>query len=250
MTRWDGLRAGGVIVVAVAQVVAGGVGGTGVWGEPVGEVARSEPNPILPASGAFAIWSLVYLAVAAYAVWQVLPGQPGRPVHRACGWWVIGAGIANVGWILSFVQRRFVVAQAVILVLLVLLLIAWWRAERAAGRRTADRWWVSGPLALYTGWVTAAAAVGAVTTASATGVEVSAGTAVGALVAVAVVSAAVVLWWWGLAGFLASLWWALSWTAAAGDAAPPIAVGVAVTVVAAVRVLHSPRRIAVLFGHY
>ncbi|WP_007025186.1 tryptophan-rich sensory protein, partial [Saccharomonospora iraqiensis] len=167
--RTDRVRAVALLAVAVLQIVAGALGGTGAWGEPVGTVADAYPHPLLPAGTAFSIWSLIYVAVLALAVRQVLPSQRGREAHRRTGWWLVGAGACNIAWVVLFGQRWILPAQIVIVALLGALAAAWVAASRVPARDRWDRLLLHGPVALYTGWVAVATVVGAVTTAVAFG---------------------------------------------------------------------------------
>ncbi|WP_019807249.1 tryptophan-rich sensory protein, partial [Saccharomonospora halophila] len=171
--RTDRVRAVALLAVAVLQIVAGALGGTGAWGEPVGTVADAYPHPLLPAGTAFSLWSVIYVAVLALAVRQVLPSQRGREVHRRTGWWLVGAGVCNVAWVALFGQRWVLPAQVVIVALLGCLVAAWVAASRVLARDRWDRLLLHGPVALYTGWVAVATVVGAVTTAVALGAAVS-----------------------------------------------------------------------------
>ena len=87
-TSADLARGLAVMALAVIQIVVAGLGGSGATGEDVGTVARSYPTPVLPAGWTFAIWGLIYLAFLGYAVYQLLPAQRTRAVHRTTGWWL------------------------------------------------------------------------------------------------------------------------------------------------------------------
>ena len=87
-TSTDLARGLAVVGLAVVQIVVAGLGGRGALGEDVGTVARSYPTLVLPAGWTFAIWGPIYLAFLGYAIYQVLPAQRIRRVHRTTGWWL------------------------------------------------------------------------------------------------------------------------------------------------------------------
>ena len=251
--RTDIVRAVAVLVAALTQFAAGAVGGSGVADESVGDAARSYANPILPAGTAFLIWNVIYLAFLAYAVWQLLPSQRGRTIHRRTGWWLVAVGVLNAGWVGLFVSRQVWVSQIVIVALLAMLTVAWRRATsvpRTTRRPTQLLLWA--PLTLYTGWVLAATAVGALTTVAALGDD-GAGTVTGAvaLVLVGVVSVIVVLQAVAVVGFVISMVWALAWIAAESDdgvAVTSMVVALLVVLVLAVRLLRARDRSRAAFG--
>ena len=234
----SGLRAGAVLGAAVLQVLAGVVGGAGLWGEAVGDVANSYPTLLLPAGAAFTIWSLIYVAFFALAVRQALPGQRGRDVHRRTGWWLVGAGVLNATWVLLFTQRVVVGAQVVIVALLVCLGVAAVRL-RAPAEGWGDRLLLHLPVAVYLGWVAVAAVAGGATTTAAYGAAPTSGAAIAALLLTGAAAAVAVLRLPAVVGFAAAVCWALVWIAAGVDVtsvrvAALVAVG-AVAVTAAVR---------------
>lgn len=257
-TGVDGVRAAAVLVTAIAQCVVGGLGGSGRAGEPIGVVSAAFSTPIVPAPGAFAIWGLIYLGVLVVAVRQALPSQWARPEHRATGWWLVGAAVANAGWIVLFSQRLVGWAEVAIVALLVCLAAV--LARLAPGERgpapVADRWTLHGPLALYAGWVSVATVVGTAATGRWTGLPGDG--------AVAVVLALVVLLVTGLVAavvanaapapvaYAAGVLWALGGIVVAGrgTAVTVAAVVAAVLVVAAVarRLRGAEEPLAVSFG--
>lgn len=252
----DLIRAIAVLLTALLQIAAGAAGGTGLLtDQPVGEVARSQPNPLLPSGAAFMIWNLVYVAVLALAVWQLLPSQRGTAVHRRTGWLIAVSGVLNIAWVALFTAERMLAAQIVIVALLVVLAFAWARSGVGEGNRSerrARRWLLWGVLALYTGWVTMATVVGALTTLAELTGEAP-GTAV-ALAALAVTTAAIV-WTVARAGavvaFTASVLWALTWIAVNAEATVTFAGAAAALLIAAafaLRLVKSADRMRAAFG--
>ncbi len=257
-TGLDAARAVTVLLTAVAQLVVGGIGGSGLLGEPIGVVSATYSTPIVPAPGAFAIWGPIYLGVLVLAVRQALPSQWGRPEHRATGWWLVGAACANAGWIALFSARLVGWAEVAIVALLVCLAVAVSRlAPRGRGPASpADRWTLHGPLALYTGWVSVATVVGTAATGRWVGlpgegpVAVLAGAV--ALVVTGVIAALVTGVGPAPAAYAAAVLWAFGGVVVAG---PGVAVAVtavvgALLVVAALvrRLVGSPAPLAAAFG--
>lgn len=250
--RADGVRAIAVLAAALLQFVVGAIGGSGLAGESVGDVARSYPNPLLPAGTAFMIWNLIYLSVLALAVWQLLPGQRGEAVHRRTGWWIVVAGVLNAAWVGLFSSGQIVASQIVIVVLLLVLAMVWRRAASVHYTGTWSRLLLWAPLSLYTGWVTVATAVGALTTVAAVSSE-SAGftVAIGTLMLVGAVVLTVVARGVAVLAFAGAAVWALVWIAAQADtsvAAVAVVIALLVTVWLGVRLFRAPDRSRVAFG--
>ncbi|HEY1174555.1 MAG TPA: tryptophan-rich sensory protein, partial [Phytomonospora sp.] len=228
-----------VLAAAVLQFAFGALGGTGALGTSVGDVANAHPHPLLPPGGAFMIWNLIYLATLAYAIWQLLPSQRERPVHRLSGWWLVAVGVLNAAWIVVFGRSWIALSEVVIVVLLAVLAMAW-RAVATAGPAAspADRILLYGAVSLYTGWVTVATVVGALTTYTAANSSAPGGAAVWTAWGVAALLIAAGLFLGrGVLGFAAAAVWALTWVATVADGGLRIAVAalaVAVVLVVAV----------------
>lgn len=252
----DLLRAAAVLLTAVGQFVVGSLGGTGAIGESVGTVARTNDTPILPGGAAFGIWSLIYLGILALAVYQLLPRQQVRELHRRTGWWLVAAAIANAGWVFLYSARLVYVAQVVIVALLACLAVVLHRLAGMPARSWQDRVLVYAPLMLYAGWVSVATVVGAASTGVAAGLPGSGAGAVAAgsvvLLLTAAIAVLIVRAARAVVPFAAAVVWALTWIALA-DAGAPItvcAVVAAVVVVAAgaVRIRRDRVPVAAAFG--
>ncbi|MCW0214699.1 MAG: hypothetical protein OJJ54_15170 [Pseudonocardia sp.] len=236
-TTADLVRGVVVAVLAVAQLVASGLGGSGALGEPIGEVARSYATPLLAASWAFAIWGLIYVGFLAYAVYQLLPSQRARSVHRWTGWWLAASAVANPLWILTFGSRHILLAEVLIIALLVILALVFGRLSHEPAEGLVERIVFRGTVAVYTGWVSLATALGT----AATGVRIGLPgdgaladvAAIVVLLVVAVIASAVVNAGTAVVGYAAAVVWALAGVAVAGPPVPVIITAVVAMVVVA-----------------
>ncbi|MEJ2869252.1 hypothetical protein WCD74_15865 [Actinomycetospora sp. OC33-EN08] len=240
----DTVRATTVLMTAVAQFIVGSIGGSGAFGTPIGEVSAAFETPIVPAGGAFAIWGLIYLGVLVLAVYQVLPAQRARSEHRATGWWLVGAAIANMAWVLLFSQVLPGFAEIAIVALLVCLAVV--LARLASFPTTgAGFWLVHIPVAFYAGWVSVATVVGAAATGVWAGLPGSGAVAtvlgVVMLVVTGLIAAAVATAGPAPVAYAASVLWALGGIVVAGR---PVVVVIAALVAAVIVVAAVVRRVA------
>lgn len=83
-----------------------------------GEVSDKYHTLITPAGYAFSIWSIIFLGLFAFAIYQALPSQQTNPRFRAVGWWVVLNMLCNAIWSPLFNNERIGVALIVILVML------------------------------------------------------------------------------------------------------------------------------------
>ena len=257
MTRADVLPADRrrQVTVTVAEVlcVLGTLVGVGVLGGPpvqqaAGGALAADATLIAPGSPAFAIWTPVYLGLAAYTVWQWLPEQATDRRHRAIGWLAAASMVLNALWLLVARAGWLWLSILVIATLAAVLGLVVARLAAIPSYGTAESVVVDGTFGLYLGWVAVA------TCANVTATLVDAGADLGdvgnALAAVAVLTVAAGLGWW-LADRLGGRWavagamaWGLGWIAWARLVAEPgsVVVGLAAAV-AAVAVLLAAARV-------
>ncbi|MHA6630804.1 hypothetical protein ACU61A_35655 [Pseudonocardia sichuanensis] len=238
-TRADLVRNIAVALLAIVQVVVAVVAG-----DAVGPVAREYATPLLAAGWTFAVWLPIYAGFLGYAAYQALPGQRARQVHRRTGWWLAASAVFNAGWVPAFGAGWLPLAELLILALLVSVAVAYGRFTRTPADGVLERVLVRGTVALYTGWVSLATALGT----AATGVWIGLpGTGPLAVIAAIVVLLAVtaVVSWAVLAGtavvpLAAAVVWAIAGTAL-ND--PPAGVVVAGAVAIVVVIASVVRRI-------
>ncbi|PPH38154.1 hypothetical protein C5C86_14655 [Rathayibacter sp. AY1E4] len=236
------------VVVAVSAVLAligsfigsGAAGGTQIQNAAGGALTASS-TPIAPDGPAFAIWSVIYTGLIAYAIWQFLPSQTARTRHRRLGYWAAASLLLNAAWILV-VQAGFLTLSVVVIALLLAVLARIFvilRTTRSAG--VVDAIVTDGTFGLYLGWVCVATAANV--TAGLVGAGVGSpdgpGAAVWAVVVLAVaalVGLLIAVTGRGRIAPMLSLVWGLSWVAVGRFAGELVSVpaGIAALVAAAV----------------
>jgi benzodiazapine receptor len=233
-----------VVMLAVLQIVVSGLAQSGFTHASIGAVAREYATPLLAAGWAFAIWAPIYVGFLGYAVYQALPAQRGRQLHREIGWWLAFSAVLNAGWVLAFGAGWVPLAELLIVLLLVALAVVFGRLSRQPAESVLERVVLRGTVALYTGWVSFAIALGTAATGvwmglPGTGV-LAAIAAVVVLLAVSVIASWVVLAGTAVIGYsIAAVW------AAAGIALndPPAAVVVAGAIAIVVIIASTTRRL-------
>ena len=156
----DRVRQAVVAVSAVVAVVGSAIGSGAFGGTPIAEAGggalSAEATLVAPAGPAFSIWSLIYLGLVAYAVWQALPAQAADPRQRRTGWLAAASLLLNAVWILV-AQAGYVAGSTVVIVaLLGVLVVLLGRLVTSAPAGRVEGVLVDGTFGLYTGWVSAA----------------------------------------------------------------------------------------------
>jgi hypothetical protein len=133
-------------------------------GQTTGEISNRFPVLFVPANYAFSIWSVIYLGLFGFVVYQALPSQRANPRLRRIGYLFALSCLFNIGWLLLW-HYEFFVLTVVAMSTLLLTLVAIYIALRMDGtpNSTAERWLVWVPFSLYLGWITVATIVNIVT---------------------------------------------------------------------------------------
>lgn len=143
------------VTLAMAALGAGLFGGMEVQASSSGALA-ADATPLAPGQGAFRIWSVVYLGLAAYAVWQMLPRNRDDARQRATGWLAVASLVLNALWI-TVAQLGILWLTVVVIVLLLAVLAAIFaQLVRARPASRVEALVVDGTFGLYLGWVSVA----------------------------------------------------------------------------------------------
>lgn len=243
-TSRDRVRQLGVLVAEIACIV-GTLFGVGVIGTRVEESSggslAADATLLAPGKPAFSIWSVIYLGLAAYTIWQLLPAQASHPRARSIGWLAALSMVLNAAWLLVTQVGWIWVSVLVIAALVVTLgrLVQRLHERPAAG--TLERVLVDGTFGLYLGWVAVATCANVTAALVASGVRPGAGLAQTAAVVVLLVAAAIgVVLARRLGGRYAvavAMAWGLGWIAWARLADNPRSLATAIAAVVAALVV-------------
>jgi benzodiazapine receptor len=156
-----------VLLLTVGQAALGS------WSNAVlkpsnAEVSDSYVTYFIPAGLTFAVWGYLYLIVIAYGVYQMLPAQRARPLHRIIGPWVALGCAASAVWTPIFQSSGvfntpgfrlwpLLLSLVVILVLLVSLIrVVMLLRGQTATLTKRDGWLAVLPFSSYLAWASVA----------------------------------------------------------------------------------------------
>jgi benzodiazapine receptor len=155
-TGTDRFRAILVLAATVAMIVFNWLAAAGrLGGVTPAEISDRYPTLVTPAGYAFSIWSLIFLGLTAFSIYQLLPANIAR--FRSIRSLYITTCALNSGWIYFWLGGRIAICMALIAALALVLFAINFQLKEAHG--TGDFWAVKAPFSIYFGWVTAAAFV-------------------------------------------------------------------------------------------
>jgi hypothetical protein len=152
----DRIRSILVILATLATIAFNTLAAMGyVNGVTPAEISDQLPTVITPAGYAFSIWSLIYLGLLAFSIYQALRGNLGR--LSGVRTLYIASCVLNCGWI-YFWHHGFIGVCAILIIALavVLLVIA---SRFIVAVSWAENLAVKATFGIYAGWVTVASIV-------------------------------------------------------------------------------------------
>ena len=129
-------------------------------GTTIGEISSRYVNLFTPASYAFAIWGIIFLALLAYGIFQIRRAffsKKESEYIEQTGYWLLLANILNCCWVFTFVYDYTGLSVFIMFGILISLIkiILNTNMERwdAPFSTIAFIWW---PIGLYSGWISVA----------------------------------------------------------------------------------------------
>lgn len=233
-----------VVTASAVFMIVGTLFGFGVFGTRVEESAGGSLSAtatlLAPATRAFSIWSVIYLGLVAYVVWQWLPANTTSPRLRRTGVLAALSMVLNATWLLVTQVGWLWASVAVILGLAATLGELMRRLGRPGNASTVEKVVVDGTFGLYLGWVSIATAANITATLVASGLNpplpVAELWAVGVLVVAAAIGVGLAVVLGGRIGVALAMGWGLTWIAVGRMATEPESTltGVAAAMAAAV----------------
>jgi hypothetical protein len=142
-----------VVFATIVTVVFNSLAAAGfVNGVLPSEISSRYPTVVTPAGYAFSIWSLIYLGLIAFSIFQMLPSQAER--LRRIRTVFIASCLLNCAWIYFWHSGQIAVCFVIIFLLLTTLIFLLVKLGGCA--TTGETWLVQAPFGIYAGWVTVA----------------------------------------------------------------------------------------------
>jgi hypothetical protein len=152
VSRTEFTRAILVIAATIGMLIVNFMAATGRLGVSIETVSNTYRTPITPAGFAFSIWSLIYLGLLVFSIYQAVGNN--LTYFRSFRSLYIFSCVLNCGWIFFWIRGRTGVALVVIALLWLTLLLLDLKSRNA--RSAGDHFAARVPFGLYLGWVTAA----------------------------------------------------------------------------------------------
>ena len=242
-----------LVTAGAIFMIFGTLYGFGLIGTPVEQSSSgslsAEATLLAPAVRAFSIWSVIYLGLIGYVIWQWLPANAASTRARRIGWLSALSMALNGLWLLVVQVEALWLSVIVIAALVATLGELTRRLGKPRATAAGEYLLVDGTFGLYLGWVSVATLANVTATLVASGVdpgpEVAEYLAVAVLAVGAVLGAILARVLGGRIGVAVAMGWGLFWIAVGRLTGQPssdlagvtAAIGAAVVVVATALVL-------------
>lgn len=155
-TGTDRFRAILVLAATIGTIVFNSLAAMGrVGGVTPAEISAKYQTMITPAGYAFSIWSLIYVGLIAFSIYQLLPSNLAK--YRNLRSLYIATAALNCAWIYFWHGDQIAVCFVLIAALAITLFFI--NLKLRTTDSTAEYWAVKAPFSIYFGWVTAATLV-------------------------------------------------------------------------------------------
>lgn len=126
-----------------------------IGGVTPSEISDRYPTPITPAGYAFSIWSVIYIGMIAFSIYQLLPANAER-FRRIRSLYILTCAL-NCGWIYMWHSDQIAICLVLIFLLAACLFLINLDLKQTNGPQ--EYWLAKAPFSIYFGWVTAATLV-------------------------------------------------------------------------------------------
>lgn len=129
-------------------------------GKTTKELSGQYPLLLTPPGYVFSIWSLIYLLLAGFIVYQWTPQGSSRSSVRSIGFWLVLNGLANSAWIVAWHYEHVGLSVLIMLILLASLIVLYAKTQRPSSSAAAgEQLLVQLPFSIYMGWISVATIV-------------------------------------------------------------------------------------------
>lgn len=147
-----------IIAFALTILVNGLAGSTKIiGGKSTAEISDANPTLVTPAGYVFSIWSVIYILLGIFVVFQLLPSQREKEYQKRIGWLFVLSSLINITWLFLW-QFEYLNLSVVLMFLLLATLIAIY-LRLNIGKSTVplrEKLAIHMPFSVYLGWITIA----------------------------------------------------------------------------------------------
>lgn len=146
------------VIATVLTIIINSLSNTSILGaNTVGEISDAYPTFFTPAGYVFVIWGIIYALLLVFSIHQVLPKQQDAPFREKIGLYYILCSVANILWIVLWVNNYILFSTILMFLLLASLIVIYRRLDSIGAQMSLrENLAVFLPFSVYLGWITVA----------------------------------------------------------------------------------------------
>lgn len=146
------------VVATFLTIIINSLSNTSLIGaNTVGEISDVYPTFFTPAGYVFAIWGIIYALLLVFSIYQVFPKQQNAPFLEKISIYYILCSVANIIWIVLWVNNYILFSTILMFLLLISLIIIYRRVDSIGTQMSLrENLAVLLPFSVYLGWITVA----------------------------------------------------------------------------------------------
>lgn len=129
-------------------------------GRGTGEISDSYPNLFAPAGITFAVWSVIYLGLGLFILYQFGFLSKGKKnyldIVTRIGWSFFISSVANSTWIFAWHYDKILMSVIIMLILLISLIDIYEKINKNKPNSTIEKVTVQWVFSIYLGWISVA----------------------------------------------------------------------------------------------
>lgn len=128
-------------------------------GNSTREISDKYHTYLTPAGYAFSIWSLIYLLLAGFVIYQFRSATGSRDSVQSIGIWFILSCVFNMSWLILWHYLYIELSLAAMVLLLISLIVIYRKTRMIDRPTTGESWLIRLPFSIYLGWICVATIV-------------------------------------------------------------------------------------------
>jgi len=146
------------LIATILTITINSLSNTSILGvKNVGEISDAYPAFFTPAGYVFAIWGIIYALLLVFSIYQILPKQQEAPFVEKIGVYYILSSVANIIWIILWVNEYILFSTALMFILLASLISIYRRLDSIGAQMSLrENLAVFLPFSVYLGWISVA----------------------------------------------------------------------------------------------
>ena len=129
-------------------------------GKNTGELSDLYPNLFVPVGLTFSIWSVIYIGLGLFVLYQLGMLTKGKDEHlsivKNIGWLFVISSVGNISWIFFWHYQLIALSMVAMILILSSLVMIYLRLKETNAMSKKEKMFVHSTFSIYLGWISVA----------------------------------------------------------------------------------------------